>query len=87
MMVRDLTEPYATPVDLIANFEHQFHFVGNDGPLFYFKTDLDAPRRRLVAIDLAKPQPERLEGNHPAGARTTLGGASMVDNQFDRRAT
>ena len=52
VLVRDLADPYAMPVELIDNFEHQYHFVGNEGPVFFFKTDADAPRHRLVAIDL-----------------------------------
>ena len=55
------------PVELIDNFEHEYSFVGNDGPVLFFKTDLDAPRRRLVAIDLRKPRAAALEGDHPAG--------------------
>jgi prolyl oligopeptidase len=39
--------------ELVDNFEHEYGFVGNVGSIFYFKTDLDAPRRRLVAIDIA----------------------------------
>ena len=34
------------PVDLIDDFENEYSFLGNDGPVFYFKTDLDAPRGR-----------------------------------------
>jgi prolyl oligopeptidase len=57
--IRDLHEPAGEtagsrpkPIELIDNFEHEYDFVGNDGPLLYFMTDLDAPRRRLVAINL-----------------------------------
>ncbi len=28
------------PVDLIEDFDNEYSFVGNDGPVFYFKTDL-----------------------------------------------
>ena len=42
-------------VELIAELEAAYTFVGNDGPVFYFRTDLDAPRGRLVAIDTAHP--------------------------------
>ena len=48
---KDLDEPYGMPVALIDTFEHEFSFVGNDGPVFYFKTDLDAPLKRVIAID------------------------------------
>ena len=38
-------------VELIADLEAAYRFVGNDGPVFYLRTDLDAPRGRLIAID------------------------------------
>ncbi len=81
IMVRDLTEPYAAPIDVIPNFEHQFHFVGNVDSLFYFTTDADAPHHRLVAIELAHPQPEHWKEIIPQ-AEATLGGASLVDDQL-----
>ena len=53
---KDLEEPYGMPIDLIEDFDNQYTFVGNDGPVFYFKTDLAAPRGRLIAIDLRRPE-------------------------------
>ena len=53
---RDLSEPLAMPVDLIEDFDNDFSFVGNDGPVFYFKTDYKAPRGRLIAIDIVAVQ-------------------------------
>ena len=35
--------------------EATYRFVGNEGSLFYFFTDLDAPKGRIVAIDLKNP--------------------------------
>lgn len=49
--VKNLREPFGMPIPLIDHFENEFSFIGNDGPLFYFKTDLDAPRKRIIAID------------------------------------
>lgn len=46
---------YAEPIELIDGFKNEYAFVGNDGPILYFKTDLDAPRGRLIAIDLNVP--------------------------------
>lgn len=54
--VLDLTKPDAKPIELIDNFKNEYTFVGNANTLFYFQTDLDAPRKRLVAIDLADPK-------------------------------
>ena len=66
---KDLSEPYAMPVDLIDNFDNEYTFVGNDGPLFYFKTDLKAPKGRLIAIDTRKPEPRQLERSPPRDER------------------
>ncbi len=56
VLVKDLNDPYAMPVTLVDNFDHEYSILGNDGPVLYFKTDLDAPRRRIIAIDLRKPE-------------------------------
>jgi prolyl oligopeptidase len=42
-------------VELIDEFEAAYTFVGSDGPVFYFRTDLNAPRGCLVAIDITHP--------------------------------
>jgi prolyl oligopeptidase len=53
---RDLNAAGAEPIELIDNFDHEFTIVGNEGPVFFFKTDWNAPRKRLIAIDTRKPQ-------------------------------
>jgi prolyl oligopeptidase len=42
-------------VKLIDAFEANYDFIGNDGPVFYLNTDLGAPRSRVVALDVTKP--------------------------------
>jgi prolyl oligopeptidase len=42
-------------VELISDLEAAYRFVGNDGPVFYLHTDLDAPRGRLIAVDITRP--------------------------------
>jgi prolyl oligopeptidase len=78
---RDPAEPYAMPIDLIDAFENDYTFVGNDGPVFYFKTDLDAPRGRLVAIDTRKPERKDWKEIIPQ-AKESLQAVSLVGNQF-----
>jgi prolyl oligopeptidase len=41
--------------ELIGEWKAEYEYVGNVGTKFYFRTDDDAPRGRIVAIDLAKP--------------------------------
>ena len=42
-------------VRMLDAFDASYGFVGNDGPVFYVLTDLDAPRKRVVAIDTRRP--------------------------------
>ncbi|MDP1797186.1 MAG: prolyl oligopeptidase family serine peptidase [Planctomycetaceae bacterium] len=45
----------AEATHLVGNFDHEYSFLGNDGTVFYFRTDQSAPKRRVVAIDIAHP--------------------------------
>jgi prolyl oligopeptidase len=72
ILYKDLTKPDGEFVELIDRFEHQFHFVGNDGPVFYFMTNRDAPRRRLVAIDTRNPAPKDWKEIIPEGKETLI---------------
>lgn len=78
---KDLGEPYAMSVDLIEDFDNEYSFVGNDGPIFYFKTDLKAPKGRLIAIDTRKPARDNWNEIIPE-AKENLRGVGLVGNLF-----
>jgi prolyl oligopeptidase len=67
---KDLQEPYGLPADLIDNFDAVNNFICNDGPVFYFHTDLAAPRGRVVAIDIRRPGREHWKEVIPQTAAT-----------------
>lgn len=52
---KDLADPDAEVQTLIDRFEHDYTFVGNIGPRLFFYTNHNAPKYRLVAIDLDQP--------------------------------
>ncbi len=79
VLYKDLNEPFGMPVDLIENFDNEYSFIGNDGTTFYFVTDLEAPRKRIVAIDVGKPTVVR--EMIPQAAETLIN-ADLVGNQF-----
>jgi len=81
ILYKDLTEPYGLPVELIKNFDHEFTFIAGDGPVLYFKTDVAAPRRRVIAIDLRKPQRRHWKEIIPQ-AKETLNRVTFVGNLF-----
>jgi prolyl oligopeptidase len=79
--VKDLTEPYGMPVDLVDNFDNEYALIDNDGPVLYFKTDVDAPRGRVIGVDLRKPERANWKELIPQ-APENLTGVSMVGNLF-----
>ena len=56
---RDLQQEDAEVVELLNEFDANYSFLGNVGGVFYFRTDLGAPRGRVIAIDTAKPSETR----------------------------
>ena len=50
--MQDLSTPGAKLEPFLDAFDASYTVVGNDGPTFYVLTDQDAPRGRLVAIEL-----------------------------------
>jgi len=78
---QDLTKPDSKPVDLVANHENKFNFLGNDGGVFYFQTDYRAPRYQVVAIDTKNPDPKDWKTIIPE-AKEPLDSVSLVGNRF-----
>jgi prolyl oligopeptidase len=68
-------------IKLLDGFDASYNFVGNDGSTMYFQTDLNAPRGRLIAIDLAKPDAKNWKEVIPQ-SDATLQGISFVGNMF-----
>ncbi|MEN9279158.1 MAG: prolyl oligopeptidase family serine peptidase, partial [Thermostichus sp. DG_1_5_bins_95] len=76
---KDLRDPNSPVVELIREFEAEYSFVGNEGSRFWLVTDFQAPRRRLLAIDIR--QPDQIQEVVPQ-AEETLQGVSLIHNQF-----
>ncbi len=84
LFYKDLKAKDAKVVELIRDFEASYNFIGNDGAAFYFRTDLQAPRGRLMAIDTAKPDKPNWQEIVAESADTIDGesGVSFVNEQF-----
>ncbi len=81
ILIKDLTDPYAAPVSIIDKFENEYSLVGNDGPVFYFKSDLNAPKGRLITIDFRNPARENWKEIIPQ-SEATLTDVSYVGGKF-----
>ena len=66
---------------VIAEPRANYTFIGNIGSTLYVQTDDDAPRYRVVAIDLAKPEREHWR-SIVAESADTLDGATLVGHQI-----
>jgi prolyl oligopeptidase len=68
-------------VELLNEFDASYNFVGNNGEIFYFTTDLNAPRGKLIAIDIREPARGNWRTIIPEG-KDTLRGVSLLQDFF-----
>ncbi|HSJ86025.1 MAG TPA: prolyl oligopeptidase family serine peptidase [Anaerolineales bacterium] len=68
-------------VELISELEATYELIGNDGTTLYFFTNYEAPRGKLIAIDIDHPQKENWKTLIPE-QRAVLEGVIMVHDQF-----
>jgi prolyl oligopeptidase len=78
---KDLSRPDSKVVDLIDNFDAGYSFIDNVGTVFYFSTDRNAPKKRIVAIDVSKPAESNWK-EIVAESADTLAGADIINNQL-----
>ncbi|MDB6078410.1 MAG: family peptidase, partial [Akkermansiaceae bacterium] len=78
---KDMEKAGNPVVELLPDADAAYDFVDNDGPIFYFRTDLDAPRNRVIAIDLRKPDRKEWKEIIPQG-KDLLQAVSSVGDQL-----
>lgn len=78
---KDLTKSDSDVVKLLDDFDAQYNFVDNDGPVFWIHTDVDAPRGKLIAIDTRRPERASWKIVVPEG-KDKLQGVGVIDNLF-----
>ncbi len=78
---RDLGAPGGRVEPIVDRWDALYTFIGNEGPVFFFQTNKDAPRGRVVAVDIRSPDPGGWEEIVPE-AGETLEAASYVGGRF-----
>ncbi|RFP13583.1 MULTISPECIES: prolyl oligopeptidase family protein [unclassified Duganella] len=78
---KDLSRKDAKVVPLLEDFDAAYNFIGNDGMVFWFRTERNAPRGRIVAIDTRKSGVLNWKQIVPETANTMVS-ASIVNNQL-----
>ena len=68
-------------VELIPEMEATYELIGNDGGIFYFFTNLDAPRGKVISINIDQPEKSNWKTILPE-SEAVLARVMMVDDQF-----
>jgi prolyl oligopeptidase len=91
ILVQDLNRPGSKPEFLIEGFDFDYSLAGNSGSTLYFRTDNEAPKGKLIGIDVRRPAPERWqtvvpEGEHVLQAATLIGDHFVLGYLQDARS-
>ncbi|MCB1183915.1 prolyl oligopeptidase family serine peptidase [bacterium] len=78
---KDLFDKSLVVRPLLDAGDANYVFLGNDGPTFYVLTNRDAPRKRIVAIDLDRPDPAHWRELVPEGD-DVIDSVTLVDHSF-----
>ncbi len=81
LFYQDLTAKDAKVVEMLNNFDAEYSYIDNIGSTFYIRTDLKAPRYRVIAIDVTKPARENWREIVPQSEHK-LEGVSFVGGQL-----
>ncbi len=81
VLYQDLSQPGSPVTELLMDFDADYTFIDNDGPLFWFRTDLQAPRARVIAIDITQPDRANWREIIPE-SENTLTAVNVVGNRF-----
>ncbi|HEY9765217.1 MAG TPA: prolyl oligopeptidase family serine peptidase [Chroococcales cyanobacterium] len=78
---KDLSLPNGPVVEMLNDFDASYSLIGNDGTTFWFKTTESAPRGRVIAIDIHKPEKKNWQEVIPQ-KKENLEGVGLVNNSF-----
>lgn len=78
---KDLVDPNSRVIELLDKADAEYNFLDNDGTVFWFKTDFNAPLGRIISIDTSKELPPQINGLVPEST-DKLEQVSIVDDRF-----
>ena len=78
---KDLKNKDAAVVKLLDDFDAAYYFAGNEGSRFWFQTDLQASRGKIIEIDTANPARANWKVVVPE-SKEALQSVGFVNNRF-----
>jgi len=58
LYIKDLTKPNSPIVTIVDNFKSDNSIIENEGVKLFIETDLNAPNKRIITVDVNNPKPE-----------------------------
>ena len=58
LYIKDLTKPNSPIITIVDNFNSDNNIIENEGSKLFIDTDLNAPNKRVVSVDVSNPKPE-----------------------------
>ena len=78
---KDLRSKDSGVVKLLDDFDAAYNFIGNQGTRFWFQTDLNSPRGKIIEIDITRPARENWKVLVPE-SKEALQAVTLVNHQF-----
>jgi prolyl oligopeptidase len=78
---KDLFDKSLVVRKLLDDFDAQYIFLHNEGPIFYLATNLEAPRQRIISIDITQPARENWKTVVPE-SHDPIDAVSVVNHSF-----
>jgi prolyl oligopeptidase len=58
LYIQDLTKPDSPIITIVDNFDSDSNIIDNEGDTLFIETDLNAPNKRIITVDVNKPKTE-----------------------------
>ncbi|MEN3037643.1 MAG: prolyl oligopeptidase family serine peptidase [Candidatus Kryptonium sp.] len=69
-------------IRLLDEADASYDFIGNNGSVFYFVTDLNAPRYKIIAIDVKNPDRRNWKDVIPQHKKAVISDARIINDHF-----
>ena len=78
---KNMVDPNSKVVELLNKGDAEYSFIDNEGPVFAFRTNLNAPLGRIISIDTSKPLPPQMDEIVPQ-SKDKLEAVNTVGDRF-----
>src|SRR5207244_8216149 len=78
---KNLVDPNYKLVELLGKADDEYTFIDNEGPVFAYRTNLNAPLGRIVTVNTSKPLPAQIDELVPQ-SKDKLEAVSTVGDRF-----